>query len=214
MRHAVIIGAGMAAAFWLATRPEEAEALAGDALTVLGLADAPPQDYAPDDGGLIDLAYGLYGSFGTMQLSEQGIAAIKRREGGFRAVAYRDAGGWSIGYGHFIQPGESFGTISEQTGAALLRNDLAAAERAVSANISAPLNQSQYDALVSFAFNAGAGALRKSALKTKLNALDYDGAADEFARWNKSRDASGVLHVNAVLVIRRADERAQFEGIA
>ncbi|CAK0782312.1 lysozyme [Gammaproteobacteria bacterium] len=49
------------------------------------------------------------------------------------------------------------------------------------------LTQGQFDALVSFVFNVGAGNLMKSTLLRKLNAGDFAGADDEFLRWNKAR---------------------------
>jgi lysozyme len=61
------------------------------------------------------------------------------------------------------------------------------------------------DAMVSFAFNVGLGNLQSSTLRMKYNRADYQGAADEFLRWNK---ASGVIL--AGLVRRRAAERLFF----
>jgi lysozyme len=49
-----------------------------------------------------------------------------------------------------------------------------------------PLNQNQYDAFASFAYNVGVGAYCRSTLVKKLNAGDYQGACDELLRWNKA----------------------------
>ena len=64
-----------------------------------------------------------------------------------------------------------------------LRQDVAESERAVNQHVHVPLTQHQFDALVSFVFNLGAGNFRTSTLLKKLNARDYDGAAQEFGRW-------------------------------
>ena len=60
-------------------------------------------------------------------------------------------------------------------------------------------------ALTSFAFNVGLGNLQASTLRAKHNRGDFDGAADEFLKWNLS--AGKVL---PGLVIRRKDERAMY----
>jgi lysozyme len=72
-----------------------------------------------------------------------------------------------------------------------------------------PLKQHQFDALVSFAYNVGVGNLRSSTLLRKLNAGDYDGAALEFHRWNRSKGK-----VLPGLVRRRAAEALLFQNIA
>ena len=66
-------------------------------------------------------------------------------------------------------------------------------------------NQSHFDALVSFAFNLGLGALQSSTLRMKYNRGDVQGAADEILKWNK---AGGKVLQG--LVKRRAAERALF----
>src|SRR5690606_6833672 len=75
--------------------------------------------------------------------------------------------------------------------------------------VKVPLKQHQFDALVSFAYNAGIGNLRSSTLLRKLNARDFAGAALEFHRWNRSNGK-----VLPGLVRRRAAEALLFQGIA
>jgi lysozyme len=68
-----------------------------------------------------------------------------------------------------------------------------------------PTKQNQFDAMVSFAYNLGAGNLSASTLLKKHKAGDFAGAAAEFARWNKA--AGKVL---PGLTRRRAAEAALY----
>lgn len=88
---------------------------------------------------------------------------------------------------------------------ALLVADLARFEKAVAAAIKVPLTQNQFDALVSLAFNIGAGAFAKSTLVRVLNGGHYDRVAAQLARWNK---VDGLP--NKGLTARRAREAALF----
>ncbi len=117
------------------------------------------------------------------QTSPNGVDLIKSFEG-FSAVPYADpAGIMSIGYGHKILPGELFDTITEDTGLALLRSDLFDTEQAVNELVTVPLNQNQFDALVSFTYNLGQGRLKESTLLQLLNDGDYQGASAQIIRW-------------------------------
>src|ERR1700744_5187183 len=98
-----------------------------------------------------------------MKISEQGIKLIKDFEG-LRLRAYRDvAGVWTIGYGStryhdgkLIKPGDKL--ASEKEADALFKNTLGQYEYAVNKYVKAPVNQNQFDALVSFTYNEGIGA--------------------------------------------------------
>ena len=57
-----------------------------------------------------------------------------------------------------------------------------------------PLNQNQFDALVSFSYNLGLGSLQNSTLLRLLNQRDYAGAAAQFPRWNKAGGKSCRPH--------------------
>lgn len=117
-----------------------------------------------------------------MKTSPRGIEMIKRAEG-VRLKRYKDAAGlWTIGIGHLIKPGENLTSITEAQAEDLLRRDLADAEKAVAA-LGVKLRQPEYDALVSFVFNLGGGALAKSTLARKVKARDMLGAAQEFVKW-------------------------------
>lgn len=138
------------------------------------------------------------------KIGERGLAIIKRTES-LRLEAYPDTGDVpTIGWGH--TRGVALGlTCIETQAEAWLREDCADAEDAVSQYIAVPLSQNQFDALVSFTFNVGGGALRTSTLRKMLNAGNYVGAADQLLRWNKD---NGVV-LNG-LVTRRAAERNLF----
>lgn len=139
-----------------------------------------------------------------MDFSDNGIENIKRFEG-FSPVPYKDAQGWSIGYGHFIKPGENLTSVSEAQARLLLKQDAALASAAVKNSVKVPLTQNQFDALVSLTYNIGITAFRNSTLLRKLNGGDYSGAAAQFARWNMSQG-----EFIAALDRRRTSERELF----
>ena len=148
-----------------------------------------------------------------MKTSQAGIDLIKRFEG-LELTAYRDiAGVRTIGYGHTegFRDGR-FGpdaSISQAQAEALLAEDLAPREAAVSALCKAALNQHEFDALVSLVYNIGAGAFSRSTVRRRLNRGDRTGAADAFLMWNKAR-VGGVLREVRGLTRRRRAERALF----
>ena len=88
--------------------------------------------------------------------------------------------------------------------AAFLR-ELSKFERAVDRLVTVDLNQNEFDALVSFAYNCGEGALSKSTILKKLNKDDRAGAAQAFHAWNK-----GGGRVLPGLVRRRREESQLF----
>ena len=174
----------------------------GDVISVpggMGRAPAPTSTTgaAPAQGGTQPAG---------MSLSQSGLNHIKGHEG-LRTTAYRDPVGiLTIGYGHTgadVKPGQK---ITEAQAEALLRKDVAWAENAVRKHVKVPLTQGQFDALTSFTFNCGAGALQKSTLLKKLNAGDYAGAQAEFGKW--VRGGGRVLPG----LVRRRNEEAQMFG--
>lgn len=121
-----------------------------------------------------------------MKISQKGVDLIKSFEG-LELKAYKDSVGvTTIGYGS-TGPHVSMGmTITKEQAEQLLKKDLERFERGVSDLVKVPLNQNQFDALVSFSFNLGLGNLKSSTLLKKLNASDYIGASKEFERWNRA----------------------------
>ena len=137
-------------------------------------------------------------------ISDTGLALIKRFEG-LRLQAYKDpVGVVTIGYGH-TKTARLGQQISEADAEALLRQDIEEFEHCVRQVVQVPIEQHQFDALVSFAFNLGCGALGRSTLLDKLNDFDYSGAANELPRWNRAGN-----RVLRGLVRRRAAERDLF----
>ena len=140
-----------------------------------------------------------------MKTSAQGLKLIKEFEG-LRLTAYYDVVGvLTIGYGHTGDDVYVGQTITEQQAEQLLQKDLNTFEQAVNKLISINLNQNQFDALVDFTYNLGIGAFGNSTLLKKLNAGDYEGAADELLRWDKDNGKRV-----AGLARRRKDERALY----
>lgn len=140
-----------------------------------------------------------------MKTSEAGKARIKRFEG-LRLKAYQcSARKWTIGYGHAsdeVKPGQS---ITKHQAEVIFEHDVEVHEAGVVAVLKVLLNQSQFDALVSFTFNVGVAAFQRSTLLKKVNDIDFAGAADEFSKWVYSGGK-----VDPGLVKRRAAERELF----
>ena len=145
-----------------------------------------------------------------MKISEKGLAMIESFEGCLLKASNKLDGVWTIGYG---QTGRYYGkrvrrgmtTTKAEAHAWLRDHSIKTYEDAVTQAVKVPLNQNQFDALVSFTYNVGVGALKQSTALRKLNAGDYAGAADALTMWTKCR-----RKVLAGLVRRRKEERALF----
>ena len=138
-----------------------------------------------------------------MDISPQGLQLLMGREGK-RNDVYRDSVGvLTVGYGHTgpdVREGEIWTDVQVEEAFA---KDLERFENAVN-RVAIPLEQHQYDALVSFAYNVGTGAFLASTMKRLLDAGDIAGAAAQFDRW----------HIPAEITSRRNGEREQFKGTA
>lgn len=123
-----------------------------------------------------------------MKTSAKGINLICGFEG-LELKAYDDGVGvWTIGYGTTSINGvkvKKGDTCTTEQAKAYLAQDLKKFESAVNTAVKVPLNQNQFDALVSLTYNIGSGAFKDSTLLKKLNAKDYKGAAAQFPRWNR-----------------------------
>lgn len=135
-----------------------------------------------------------------MKLSENGAKVLILREG-LKLKAYKDTKGiWTIGVGHTGPEVVEGLVITKEKAHELFQKDVAWAEDAVNL-VKAPLTQNQFDALVSFVFNIGAGAWKRSTMLKMLNAGDYAGATKQFDRWVIPKEITS----------RRMSEKAQFQ---
>lgn len=191
-----VIGAGGVYLAWRSIAAAQASVPAGGGVPVSSSVFPP---VAPS-GAALDAISGQ----GVRSVSPAGIVAIQGHEG-LNLTAYPDAGGYSIGYGHF---GASAGeTISQSQADDFFAADLQNVEAAINDHVTVPLDQGQYDALADFVFNVGAGAFAGSTLLRLLNSGDYAGAAGQFQAWKYSGG-----QVVASLVARRTDETQEFDG--
>ena len=121
-----------------------------------------------------------------MKISAAGIELLKQFEG-CRLTAYEDSVDvWTIGFGTTtgVKEGQ---TISQVKAEEYLRFDLAIFEKAVTESLKVPVNQNQFDALVSFTYNVGVSAFRSSTLLNLINEkTDKKVVAAEFSKWVKA----------------------------
>ena len=123
----------------------------------------------------------------SMSVSNKGVDLICEFEGK-RLVAYDDGVGvWTIGFGTIKYPNgvrvKKGDTCTLEQAKEYMRHDLIEFEHTVNSSVKVPLNQNQFDALVSLAYNIGSSAFKSSTLVKKLNTGDYQGAADQFNVW-------------------------------
>jgi GH24 family phage-related lysozyme (muramidase) len=144
-----------------------------------------------------------------MRTSASGRKLIESFEG-LELKAYRDCVGvWTIGYGHTAKAGKPVPvaglTITQAMADMILSDDLHAFETGVLAAIKRPMEQGQFDAMVSLAFNIGLGAFRSSSVARYFNRGQPLLAADAFLLWAR---AGGIVQLG--LMRRREAERHAF----
>lgn len=117
-----------------------------------------------------------------LKINGEGLSLIKTIEG-LKLEAYADTGRVpTLGYGH--TKGVSFGdTCTRAQADAWLLEDIAEAEKVVNDNVRYELNDNQFSALVSFAFNIGYGNFKKSTLLKRVNDGDHDNVPYQLTRW-------------------------------
>lgn len=144
------------------------------------------------------------------KINRASIDMIKHFEG-LRLKPYLcSAGVATIGIGTIKYPDGKAVTmndpaITEEQAEDYLQFELKEKQEGVEKLVKIPINDNQFGALVSFAYNVGLGALKGSTLLKLLNQGDVSGAAEEFLRWDKA----GGKKV-AGLTRRRQAERSLF----
>jgi lysozyme len=124
-------------------------------------------------------------------VNKKTLDIIKKFEG-FEPIAYKDAGGvWTIGYGNtFYEDGTKVkegDSISHSEAEKLLKNVVDDFANKMTDEIRVQLNDCQFGALVSFTYNVGISAFRRSTLLRKVNAdPDDEDIKLEFLKWTKA----------------------------
>lgn len=142
-----------------------------------------------------------------MKTGQAGKELIKQFEGCRLRSYICPAGVLTIGYGHTGKDVVEDMIITEKKADELLCNDLVIFEKQLN-SLELPINQNQFDALISFIFNLGFGSLLKSTLlkKIKVNPLDPT-ISSEFVKWNK---AGGVV-LSGLMKRRRSEAELYFK---
>ena len=145
----------------------------------------------------------IIGAFASLVVSGASLISFVTSHEGTVNKPYDDVAGIKtvcVGHtGKDIVPGK---TYTKEECDNLLKKDLSDHSVKMLQCIKVPVNQNQYDALLSFTFNVGPANFCKSTLLKKLNKEDYTGACDELLKWNMS---GGKVY--AGLTKRRQDER-------
>jgi lysozyme len=145
-----------------------------------------------------------------MKTSDKGIEQLKTFEG-FRSMPYLDtANKLTVGYGHLMVPGDGLvegSPITMGQATQLLRQDVGTAEDCVN-SAGLDLTQNEFDALVSFVYNLGCGAFKRSTLLKFLQAKNKLAASGEFPKWSM---VSGK-HSDSILKRRFAEQDCFLHG--
>ena len=142
----------------------------------------------------------------TRKITQDGLDFIQDVEG-CKLFAYLDTGGvWTIGVGHTGPEVVKGLTCSMEQALQWLKEDSEEAQEAIRQSVEGLLTQNQFNALVSFVFNVGINAFKKSTMLKLINKGDFDGAAKEFPKWNKD-NGKEILGLSK----RRILEQSVFE---
>lgn len=137
----------------------------------------------------------------NLTYSGNGLSLTEQFEG-CRLSAYQDqVGVWTIGYGHTGPDVTPDLTVTLGQAEALLAQDVEGAAACVNNVVAIQLNQNEFDAIVDFVFNLGAGAFTGSTLLRDLNGGDFAAAAAQFDCW----DHAGGAVVAGLLRRRQAE---------
>lgn len=140
-----------------------------------------------------------------MKLSDPGVKVIEEREG-LRTTAYKDSVGvWTIGIGHTSAAGPPTVyqgmTITRDEAWEIFKRDVVQYENAVLKSVKVGMTQYSFDSWTSWCYNIGTGGFSGSTAVKRMNAGDFDGAADAMLMWNKPPE----------IISRRQGEYVQFK---
>lgn len=146
-----------------------------------------------------------------MKVNKQGVQLVKSFEGCFLNAYLCPAKVWTIGYGSTKyqngNPVKQGDKITQKEAETLLSDTLDEFSNGVSKLIKVELNDNQFSALVSFAFNLGVGALSKSTLLKKVNANQNDKTIEQdFMKWVNA----GGKKLNGLVRRRTAESKLYF----
>lgn len=146
-------------------------------------------------------------------VSESGYQIVRDFEG-YMPFPYKDVAGINtVGYGHVIRPGDKFKyPLLPDDANNLLKATMRAFERDINKLVMIMLSQNQFDAVASFTYNVGSGALKGSTLLKRINAKRHEDVRGCFLMWNKAT-INGVRRVVNGLTIRRQAEASLYERI-
>ena len=142
------------------------------------------------------------------KVSRAGVELIKSFEGLRQNAARLPDGRWTIGYGHTFSAREN-ARVTQEDADALLRFDLLPIVDSLNNMVLVPLNQNQFDALVSFSFNIGIENFGSSSVLKRINEGRMTEAALAMDAW-RSAEFNGQTYVLAPLIRRRASEKNLF----
>lgn len=140
-----------------------------------------------------------------MKINEKGLALIKECES-CKLKSYRDIVGiWTIGWGHTGSEVKPDLIWTQEQADNQLRQDLGRVEDGVSDRLEVDVNENQFSALVSLAYNIGLRNFNTSGLLKQVNLGNFDIAAERFLLWDKAsgREVPGLMR-------RREQERSLF----
>lgn len=150
-----------------------------------------------------------------LDIDQDGLDFISRWEGCILYV-YRDIAGLkTVGVGHLITAAEDARypdkmPITKEHAMELLHRDVQQCVAAIRQNITTDLNQNQFNALCSFAFNCGTGVTKNSGVARAIKAGNFAAVRPALLQWSKAK-INGVMQTNQGLFNRRKSEADLFE---
>ena len=152
-----------------------------------------------------------------IKINQAGIDLVKEFEGGPYLKPYLcPAKIWTIGYGHTRTVRSGMEITAEQA-EALLVEDMQSVQNFIRRLVSVKLNENEFSALCSFAYNVGVGNLESSTLLKLLNRGWYEQVPAQLMRWNRiggevaggltrRRAAEGKLWSTPIIMESQSDD--------